>query len=378
MTQSSIFDSVTQSFNSSFSFDEVERVLVENPNWTQTRYYLKSLFIDRVNKGKLSFDVGTQRYRYVDSHERINALRGRQVNNTRSSAHKVPWNRAYNLYEYSYKYLVEQTMSLKLVSRVIAEAEIDSYANISNVDYDLARGNGQIQALYKELATTLQTGYNMPSIIRFLSRVNDFSDILFAFDPNEVLAHYSDWNELYQALNNRFSIAETNKKSWEKYTQGLYSGAIFLAEFHDKTEFDEFINSFPENEYNPHRYDYPTYADNVNNGDRYRVLGMAYVLSCNFLKECGHLEYIKPDTHVMDVCTQLGLCPPKNSVACQAACRVQAGKAGVSPYALDKVIWLCCSGQYYRTSVVRLGSARLKKSFIKELKNAVAAGILVL
>lgn len=382
MTQSSIFDAETRRLPQHFTQNDIVAALHNNSTWTKGDAYVMDLLKDRVKKGMLVQTGNTYSVNpnYVSpTTPAAPAPTRRAATPARAITPIVPWTKVYNLYEYAHEYLVSKTMVWKGVSRAVANAEVLSYENVCNVDYDISAGLSDIQALYKELATTLQTGGRMPNVIQFLNpaRLPVFSRILHGFDPSAVITHYGSWRALLTALVSAFGVLPT--ETWENYAQGLYTGADLLRPFANKTAFDTFIKSFPKNPSNPKGYDYPEYAGKVKNGAPYRVFGMAYVLACNYLKECGHKSYIKPDTHVLAVCAAIGLCPTGSASACQRACQIRAAKAGVTPYALDKVLWLCCSGQFYRTSLAKFGggASKLKPAFIKELQAAIKAGYLV-
>ena len=78
------------------------------------------------------------------------------------------------------------------------------------------------------------------------------------------------------------------------------------------------------------------------------IEGFGFALSCDFLKEMGYVNFPKPDVHLRDIFTSLGLCKnkPNDYQLFKAVIRV-AGHAGVSPYNADKVFWLIGSGYFY-------------------------------
>jgi hypothetical protein len=98
------------------------------------------------------------------------------------------------------------------------------------------------------------------------------------------------------------------------------------------------------------------------------VDGLGFALSCDFLKEMGYVNFPKPDVHLRDIFTSLGLCKDKSDdyQLFKAVIRV-AGHAGVSAYNADKAFWLIGSGNFYDDCHIgkkgRAGSR--KKEFIK-------------
>ena len=97
------------------------------------------------------------------------------------------------------------------------------------------------------------------------------------------------------------------------------------------------------------------------------IEGFGFALSCDFLKELGYINFPKPDVHLRDIFTALGLCEdkPDDYKLFKAVIRL-AENAGVTPYNADKVFWLIGSGYFYDDPHIgkngRVG--RLKEVFI--------------
>lgn len=112
------------------------------------------------------------------------------------------------------------------------------------------------------------------------------------------------------------------------------------------------------------------------------ITGIGFALACDALKELGFTQYVKPDTHINDVFIDLKLAKPsKNNLNKQlnvfdaAITLVQTINSGLPPekhitaYELDKIIWLCCSGNFYQEGItVHDGKRDLKEKLINRLQ----------
>ena len=96
------------------------------------------------------------------------------------------------------------------------------------------------------------------------------------------------------------------------------------------------------------------------------IFGIQFALACNWLKELGLTYYPKPDIHMVKVFSALGVCE-ENQIECYKAMIALAKKCNVNTYQLDKVVWLICSGNYYRQENVEIKSKKLRDNFIEEI-----------
>lgn len=76
----------------------------------------------------------------------------------------------------------------------------------------------------------------------------------------------------------------------------------------------------------------------------HEVFSFGFPLACDFLKELGWDQYPKPDVHIKAVVTGLGL-PGKSDYQVFKTIVLLAALAKHSPFDLDRVIWMCCSGK---------------------------------
>lgn len=114
----------------------------------------------------------------------------------------------------------------------------------------------------------------------------------------------------------------------------------------------------------------PAEMNKVANAIRQNVYGMGVALSRDFLKECGCIWMAKPDTHLVTVLKQINdiateaivsenfdpehkvrdanrFCEVVYSLAMGARSKAGEGGQRITPYRIDKMIWLVCTGNFY-------------------------------
>lgn len=93
------------------------------------------------------------------------------------------------------------------------------------------------------------------------------------------------------------------------------------------------------------------------------IFGLGNALTSDFLKEIGHIKLIKPDVHIIEIYKHL-TDPQKtpDSQKSPASKKVQEDfskwignqkdKEKYTPYYIDKILWLCCTGDFYEDGII--------------------------
>ena len=185
--------------------------------------------------------------------------------------------------------------------------------------------------------------YRICNYINF-ERRNQLKELLFDFNPVKVKEKYGErWEPLIAAFNEKIGLKiepqEKKSRLWVIFGKGVISSAIFLSEFKDKKDFDDFVKSFQKNKY--YREALPMLLDK-------EIFGFGFALACDFLKEAGYVSYAKPDVHLMDIFKESRLCK-KNDADYKVFKTIieLAEVVGKTPYEVDKRIWLVCTGNFY-------------------------------
>ena len=236
---------------------------------------------------------------------------------------------------------------------------LEKYLHLSRPRPDTLAG------LYERMLESAQSGNMKAGVIGgSIGGVGNLGLVLCDFDPARVLEKYaSGWEEILddvvRELKPRGSVSRTSRSIWPGYCRSALSAAGFLSRFSSAEEFYGWVDFFDEDE--RARPALPLLLAQ-------EIEGVGFALACDFLKEVGYENFSKPDVHVKEIFSAIGLSPLGTSdyEVFRAVARV-ARNAGVTPYNVDKLFWLIGSGYFYEDPQVgkqgKIGSQ--KKAFIE-------------
>ncbi|HKP53639.1 MAG TPA: hypothetical protein VJ183_13430 [Chloroflexia bacterium] len=211
-------------------------------------------------------------------------------------------------------------------------------------------------AIYEQLLRSAQSAQSMPNVIGgSLGGIEKLSAILFGFDPAAVAKIYprseegcvSLFNDIREQLSPRGKLNYNPRSLWNRFCRTVTSGAAFLASFPDAQAFYRWAETFDAVE--DRRVQLAKMIAQ-------QVDGIGFALACDFLKEVGFTNFSKPDVHIKDIFSQLGLSQSKDDVEIFKAVGRVARNVGVTPYEVDQLFWLVGSGDLY------LAGLRLRNS----------------
>lgn len=255
-------------------------------------------------------------------------------------------------YSFAFDYLMKQSEILVEEGKLTYE-QIAEYATKTDVKSDVY----SLEDVQRMLIVCLQDYQSMPNVIKYKEREKEINEVLFNLNSKKI-AEYWDNDALYDKFYTmyKFKNNESKRNSWRKFSKGIVSSAKFLSKFDTVDDFKEFLDCFKYNEYT--REALPLLLSE-------EIFGIQFALACNWLKELGLTNYPKPDIHMIKVFSALGICK-ENQIDCYKAMINLAAKCSVSAYSLDKVVWLICSGNYYRQNV-QISSKKLRDKFVNEI-----------
>ena len=134
---------------------------------------------------------------------------------------------------------------------------------------------------------------------------------------------------------------DSPRSCWRIWTYSVIDSARFLSSFSGLEDFQGFVESFQYNAAT--KTALPLYLAK-------KIRGMGFALACDALKELGYASYPKPDSHMRDIFSELNLCSNDEMDVFEAMVAM-ADSLGITPYKLDKVLWLVCSGNFYLEEV---------------------------
>jgi hypothetical protein len=219
--------------------------------------------------------------------------------------------------------------------------------------------------VYRRALESAQNRGSSPNVISGSlpnNSIDDLRNLLGDFDPKRVMEMNLTPKTLLEQIRKDIKIKgkvrQTPRSLWPQFCESALSAATFLSRFSDVEEFEGWVRSFSEN--SSTCVTLPLVLSQ-------EVHGFGFALASDFLKELGFAEYGKPDVHVKDILSGLKFTDGKSDYFCAKVLNQIANACRVTPYALDKVLWLLGSGRFYDTKlengrILKLPS--MKKEFI--------------
>jgi hypothetical protein len=201
--------------------------------------------------------------------------------------------------------------------------------------------------IYEQLLRSAQSAQSMPNVIGgSIGGIESLSMVLFGFDPSAVAEKYpaSDegckrlFDDIREQLAPRGKLNYNPRSLWRRFCGTSTSGAAFLARFADAQAFYAWAEPFDAGEQS--RVQIATEIAR-------QIDGIGFALACDFLKEVGFTNFSKPDVHIKQIFSQLGLSRTTDDIEVFKAVGRIARNVGVTPYEVDQLFWLVGSGDLF-------------------------------
>lgn len=215
-----------------------------------------------------------------------------------------------------------------------------------------------LRDVFIQFIQSAQNYQRMPKVIQFKEKIETISHILYNFDYEKVKSINAV--DLYRIFRKEFNITSKDNKqnSWYKWSKSIVDSAAFISGFKDVDDFKTFVKLYDYN--TTTRMSLPLLIST-------KISGIGFALACDLLKELGFTEYPKPDVHLMDVFSALRLSDNEQISNFEAIVKM-ARDNNVTPYKVDKVFWLICSGRFYlEEKEIKVGQH--KKEFIEYMEH---------
>lgn len=233
------------------------------------------------------------------------------------------------VYKTMYKYLLE------ILPQEISKKDLERYFESEHPQID------SLETVYEQFLFSAQNYQSMPNVIKFLQRKDAIKSILCNYDFKEISKLTPD--SLYRQFRIKFGVTsvDSSHNSWLKFSKSAISSAKFMTEFKNAEDFKTFVKQF---DYNIHtRMALPLLIAQ-------KIHGFQFALSCDCLKELGFTNYCKPDVHIIEVLEQTGISTKEPIDVFEAITRM-AKDCNTTPYKIDKIMWLICSGNFYLNDI---------------------------
>lgn len=223
-----------------------------------------------------------------------------------------------------------------------------------------------LAAIYERLLRSAQSAQSMPNVIGgSIGGIERLSAVLFGFEPVAVAGKYPRseegckrlFDDIKEQLAPRGKLNYNPRSLWRRFCGTIVSGASFLAEFPDAQAFYGWVEPFDLDE--DGRIEVATKIAR-------QIDGIGFALACDFLKEVGFTNFSKPDVHIKEIFSQLGLSGSKDDIEVFKAVGRVARNIGVTPHEVDQLFWLVGSGDLYFAGR-RLANSRTEfVAFVRE------------
>lgn len=188
-----------------------------------------------------------------------------------------------------------------------------------------------IEGIYKCLLESAKNRDRMRRVVdQIVGAIENTEEVLFNFNPVEVLRHFENWEQVSVAIRNALQVNAPNGNLWSQFCQAAISGARFLARFNSHESFYTWVAQFDRDDFI--RPVLPMLLS-------YELDGFGFALACDFLLEIGYTNFCKPDRHLNAIFSELGLCETgknKEYKVFKAIVRM-ARNVQQTPYRVDKM-----------------------------------------
>jgi hypothetical protein len=229
-----------------------------------------------------------------------------------------------------------------------------------------------MKGLFRQFLLSLsQAGMKERVIIKAMpDGVHSLASVTFDFNPRLTKEHYgSDVGALFRDVEARIKPTGQLRERglWPKYCKTILSVAAFLSQFPSAPAFYSWARLFADSPVS--RPALPLIISE-------EVDGAGLALACNVLIDLGFVEFAKPDRHVKSILKSLRLVDAEASDYHVLKCMTDLSRAsGVTPYALDKALYLIGSGNYSRHPLLPSLAPRSRiRRFTAEISMAQGVG----
>lgn len=208
--------------------------------------------------------------------------------------------------------------------------------------------------MMKMFAFILQNRQSLPNIINIQKNYEVIYTITSGFDTGTIIAKGS--SGLYSEFEKAGIVSKKAKKTWTSYCDGLVDAANYL-----DGNFINFVN-----------YKAKFNSKVTFESERSKIMkikGIGPALSLNYLKETV-MDNAKPDTHTKAVFSSFDS-TVHDDESCVESIKRYAKEGGVPYYKLDRMVWLICSGKFFKHGI-SIGNG--KQKFIDSIKDAINKG----
>lgn len=232
----------------------------------------------------------------------------------------------------------------------------DKYRPICELN-DIKKCNDWKNILLKRFCIGLQNYRHMTNAINYVQysgneQYDEDDNKIFVIAKSFLNKESINDSELLKTFEKELQI--TKNSSWERYSRGLVDAINYI----NGLKREKFVETLEKiNKDNDKSALKSIYKD---------IHYMGEALAYDFVKEIGCRNVIKPDTHIKDIARELLDITHNITQTIIDLCK--DNKNVIDAYYADKILWLCCSGNFYEDGITI--NSMNKKNFIKYVKES--------
>lgn len=272
---------------------------------------------------------------------------------------------AKQIVDYAYNYLLERIPVENEVERkkLLDESlrPLEKFSKLENLN----------DAYYKLLCSAV----NRDHMANTIGNIKELKPYLLDFDPKKVFKKYKNWEEICDVFiekhdKNGVINKEKANSHWVWFCKSAYDGAKFLSKFKDLDNLKNYINEYlKDKEVNEELHlenMIKLVYDIADRKSKNKIFGFGFALTCDYIKEHFSTDFSKPDVHIKDILSGLGLIPKKaRDVEFFKFVYKFSKEAGMAPYSVDKIFWIIGSGRF---DINEISIKTSKVEFIENIK----------
>jgi thermostable 8-oxoguanine DNA glycosylase len=223
-----------------------------------------------------------------------------------------------------------------------------------------------------QLIESAQNKQMSPRVIgESIGGIENLKPVLFDFEPKMICSEYPIgsekklFNEIVEKIKPKGKMRNAENSIWPQFLKSITTGAKFIESFKNIDIFKETVEKFNSSTRERAAFAYMISLE---------VFGIGFPLACDFLKELGYKEFSKADVHTKRIILELNLYDGvisnqnENYFVFLAMNRI-AENNGISPFVVDKLLWIIGGGEFYNHKKIILKIGKNRNKFIAYCKN---------
>ncbi|MDD3985642.1 MAG: hypothetical protein PHY59_07140 [Methanobacterium sp.] len=238
--------------------------------------------------------------------------------------------------------------------------EINNEILNNHLNYWKGKKPKDLKELFKKMVFHSTNRQSMPNVIGDIDKLSSY---IYNWNYEKVNDKYKSWEELFDTIKSSSYVPpgkmlkNNSHGLWVQFFKSIISISLFVSRFKNIEEFNKFVETFYFNEET--RIALPLLI-------KEEIFGYQFALACDFLKENGYPEFIKPDVHIIDIFKGLKLTTGNNDFQIFRDVIKFSKSINKLPYEIDKLFWLIGSGKFYLNNIKIKTS---KEDFINSIIN---------